>query len=237
MSHPVDHARSVLGIDAAWTLRNPSGVALIAESPSGWRLAAVAGSYDSFIGRPSAGLDQHADPAALIAACVRLVGQAPDLVAVDMPLARHPIERRRASDDAVSRAYGARHCSTHTPSAERPGKISGRMTAAFEQAGYPLATSRIDGRALIEVYPHPALVELSRAERRLPYKVQKIRAYWPELTPAERRLRLSVVWANIVERLEGQITGVATALVIPSPIAPGRDWKSFEDKLDAVVCA
>ena len=41
--------RSVLGIDAAWTTKNPSGVALVAETSNGWELIRVAGSYSEFV--------------------------------------------------------------------------------------------------------------------------------------------------------------------------------------------
>jgi len=43
--------RAVLGIDAAWTATEPSGVALAVEDASGWRLVAVDGSYDHFQAR------------------------------------------------------------------------------------------------------------------------------------------------------------------------------------------
>ena len=40
--------RCVVGIDAAWTVTEPSGVALAVDD-NGWRLAAVAPSYDDFL--------------------------------------------------------------------------------------------------------------------------------------------------------------------------------------------
>ena len=77
-----------------------------------------------------------------------------------MPLSRKPITGRRASDDAVSRAYGSRHCSTHTPNTVRPGRISDELTEGFGAAGYPLLTlANAEPPGLVEVYPHPALVE------------------------------------------------------------------------------
>ncbi|RYE38187.1 MAG: DUF429 domain-containing protein, partial [Hyphomicrobiales bacterium] len=139
--------RAVIGIDAAWTLTEPSGVALVVED-RGWRLAAVAPSYDAFIGIA------HGEPAsvartrgslpdavALIAAARTMSKSAIDLVAIDMPLSREPITSRRASDRAVNVAYSARWCSTHTPSAVRPGKISDDFRSDFEAAGYPLRTT------------------------------------------------------------------------------------------------
>ena len=42
--------RAILGIDAAWTLTQPSGVALVAEDAAGrWRLVASAASYGRFL--------------------------------------------------------------------------------------------------------------------------------------------------------------------------------------------
>jgi len=41
-------ARAVLGIDAAWTAGEPSGVALITDGGTGWRLLEVAASYEQF---------------------------------------------------------------------------------------------------------------------------------------------------------------------------------------------
>lgn len=81
----------VLGVDAAWTEDNPSGVALAVEKGQGWRLVCVTPSYAHFEGRADAQtLPRGAkpDPAALLAAAERLAGAAPDLVAIDMPLSR-----------------------------------------------------------------------------------------------------------------------------------------------------
>jgi predicted RNase H-like nuclease len=229
------HGQTVLGIDAAWTLTRPSGVALARVQDGVWRLVDVAASNGDFCANRTT--HPPASAAALIEACESRCGQRPAVVAVDMPLAKGPIVARREADNAVSRAYGARHCSTHTPSALRPGRISDDLTAGFKEVGYRLATERLATPALIEVYPHPALVELTGAPRRLPYKVSKIRNYWPDLAPAARRVAVIDVWAQIVTALEGQIEGVVVALPLPSATAPGRDLKAFEDQLDAVVCA
>jgi predicted RNase H-like nuclease len=227
--------RAVLGIDAAWTEIQPSGVALAEEIGGEWRLATVAASYADF-GANRTDLSA-ASAAGLISASEAVCGRAPAIVAVDMPLANTPIVARREADNAVSRAYGARHCSTHTPSAIRPGPVSDRLRAGFTDLGYQLATQAIAGPSLIEVYPHPALVELTGAGRRLPYKAAKVRAYWPGLAPAARRVRLIEVWADIIAALDGVIIGVSAALPLPRADAPVRRLKAFEDQLDAVVCA
>jgi predicted RNase H-like nuclease len=226
--------RVVLGIDAAWTASQPSGVALVAETDDGWVLCVVAPSYGVFC---STSESTSVEAVALIAASTGHAGRKPDLVAIDMPLAHSPVTCRRVSDNTVSRAYGARHCSTHTPSAVRPGSISDRLTAGFTNVGYALATERVAGPSLVEVYPHPALVELTGEAVRLPYKVAKLRAYWPGLPPRERRLAVIEVWRRITAALNRNIAGVAERLPLPSPDEGGRVLKAFEDKLDAVVCA
>jgi predicted RNase H-like nuclease len=236
--------RAVLGIDAAWTAGQPSGVALVVEEPTGWRLAACASSYGNFhalaenrgapASPPSGSLP---DAAALLQSGRLLGGRGVDLIAIDMPMARNPIVGRRASDDAVSRTYGARHCGTHSPSAQRPGRISDDLRSGFEASGYPLLTSGVVGHGLIEVYPHPALVELAASPMRLKYKFGRARGYWPDICGPERRRLLLQQWNLIVGLLDREINGVASALRLPDLDASAAAMKGFEDMLDAVVCA
>jgi predicted RNase H-like nuclease len=237
--------RAVLGIDAAWTLTRPSGVALAVESADGWHLIAVTPSYQRFQALADTRLSPEKRPSgsppdavALLTAASALCGRPIDLVAIDMPLAHSPIDGRRFSDDAVSRAYGARKCGTHTPSATRPGPISDDLKRAFEGVGYPLQTDVCSTPGIVEVYPHPALVELAAATERLRYKASKIRAYWPPpATSLERRTLLCQQWSVIVALLEGEIAGVKALLPALEVSASGREMKAYEDQLDAIVCA
>lgn len=237
--------RAVLGIDAAWTNTQPSGVAVALKAGDGWRLRAVAPSYRHFQAlacgvsvtdpRPTGSEPSASD---LLASVTKLCGSAPDLVAIDMPLSRKPISGRRASDDAVSRAYGARHCSTHTPSTVRPGKISDDLTQSFGSAEYTLLTQApAKPPGLVEVYPHPALVEFACAPTRLKYKAGKGRTYWPGRTPAERRSLLLEEWRVIVSVLDARLPGVERLLPALNAAAKGFELKAYEDKLDAIVCA
>jgi predicted RNase H-like nuclease len=234
--------RIVLGIDAAWTEREPSGIALVADDGTGWGLVDAAASYDGFL-MPSGGepIVRHRgsipDVRRIISAVELKTGSMPDLVAIDMPLSSMPIVGRRGPDNLISSLYGARGGGTHSPSALRPGQISDGLRVEFDAAGYPLAVAKLTTRDLIEVYPHPALIELASAERRLPYKHSKIGKYWRQETPAVRRQKLLEVWARIVDLLDGQVQGTKAALLLPAADARGHQMKAFEDKLDAVVCA
>ncbi len=234
---------AVLGIDAAWTPTGHSGVALVVKEQGSWRLLAVESTFDRFVAlKNRSSPNETACPPRSKALHVLTTAQTfcdckIDLIAVDMPMARSPILGRRCSDNAVSQAYGARKCGTHSPTALRPGRVSDEMTEMLMRAGYPLQTLAIAGGGLIEVYPHPALVELACAAQRLPYKAAKARAYWPELDREERRARLFQTWLKIVDLLEAEIAGVRQALRPPAPSATLAELKAYEDALDAVVCA
>ena len=138
--------RAVLGIDAAWTITQPSGVALAVERSNGWRMIAAAASYQRFHAqadrrqppeqRPSG---SKPDAMALLLSASVLCGAPLDLVAIDMPLALTPIVGRRLADDEVSRAYGARKCGTHTPGPKRPGRLSDALREGFEDNWLPAA--------------------------------------------------------------------------------------------------
>jgi predicted RNase H-like nuclease len=236
--------RSVLGIDAAWTCKNPSGVALAAETARGWELITVEPSYQHFLtlnakdpALKNRALGSIPNPLGLLDSCNARLGRRVDVVAIDIPLSLKPINGRRVSDDAVSREYGKRCCSTHSPSASSPGQISDNLRKNFKREGYPLQTVAISPPSLIEVYPHPALVELARAPERLKYKAKKIAKYWPNTPAGERRANLYREWEKIVILLEKEIRGVSAKLPRLGSGASGIEIKAYEDSLDAVVCA
>ena len=178
----------VLGIDAAWTTHTPSGVALVQRTTAGWSCLAIAPSYDSHMAQASGpGGDPQKkatgstpDPAALFEASKQFAGAEVSCVSVDMPLATTPITSRRAADTAISSRFGPKGCAVHSPSAERPGTIADQLRADFAALGYPLHTSCSDQAdpALIERYPHVALLALLHRNYRVPYKVSRSGQYW-----------------------------------------------------------
>lgn len=225
----------VVGLDAAWTMHNPSGVALARVSARGTQLLAVAPSIGQFTG--GAG-----DVDALLATACRIAGRAVDLVAVDMPIAATPFVARRASDNAVTRAFARYGIGTHSPTADRPGPHGQSMCDAFLAAGFRLATAGADltrGRWVMEVYPHPALVRLLKSSYRRPYKCGNTLKYWPDLDQTGRRRQLLAEWRSIRRALADRLPGTDQLLGLP-PTEGGlgsRAMKGWEDQLDAIVCA
>jgi predicted RNase H-like nuclease len=252
MTHP--STAVLLGIDAAWTDRNPSGMALLHGGASHPRLVRIARSFGEALRvTDSASLDWLA-PAAVEPDVLPdvLTHWGPiDLAAVDMPLGRSRISSRRPADTALSSAYGARKAAVHSPGEERPGAVGRQLHAALEQAGLSLLTTDANaelvspgpGRWFFETYPHAAIIELMGLSRRLPYKLARRAKIW-SYAPPETRLRWVAVQLDVLRAgLDGVVEGVAS--VVPSAQellgAAGRRriavLKGVEDALDAVVCA
>lgn len=239
---------AVLGIDAAWSPRNPSGVALIKAKDDGrWEYVDVAPSYDSFINlADSIPVDWNARLTGgaltarinqLLTAAIELLGgERVTVIAVDMPLSREPIQGRRVADDAISREFGGRGCGTHSPNVLGAG-IADELCQILADLGYPLAVNNpgeLIAPATIEVYPHPALLCLLDLNYRLPYKVGKSRRYWPRTTAEERVRNLLAHFRQIHAGLSGEIDGIPDFLPEAGSL---NSLKRYEDALDALVCA
>jgi predicted RNase H-like nuclease len=241
---------AILAIDPAWTPEAPSGVALVHGTRREWRCRGLAPSYSEFVSlangtpvdwttRPTGGLP---DVEELVRAAQRLSGTVSvDLVTIDMPLSMSPIHARRTADSEISRLFGGRGCSAHSPSAVRPGPISDLLREEFGRLGYPLATTAIPAGAtpaLIEVYPHPALLALLGATYRVPYKVSRAGKYWPGRPPKVRRRNLVENWVKIQAAIALSISDAN--LPLPSPDAVDQlstsGLKRYEDALDALIC-
>lgn len=234
--------QAVLGIDAAWTDHEPSGVALLQQNGPRWRCLRVAPSYSAFCQNftwEDPVLGAPIDINAVLKRCRHLLdGKEPRTIAVDMPLARVAVGARRCADNEVSRRFGHCKCSTHSPSPARPGATGRHLHDGFARRGYSLATtSGRDLPALLEVYPHVALLGLTGRGERLPYKVAKNSKYWRDCAAERRKQSLSEEWGAIVARLRQHVDDID----LPLPERPQERsfqyLKRFEDAIDALVSA
>jgi len=243
----------ILGIDAAWSMANPSGVALLGrDAPaSRWRLLRAAPSYGAFVlegGQgPVAWLGDHPVQACGLKDVFEVIrgrwaGASLRLVAVDMPLASGPeaVNTRRPSDNLISKAFGAMGCGTHSPTKERPGLAGIALQEALRQEGIPLVVDgAIPQGGAIEVYPHPAIMRLLGLDYRLEYKIGKSGRFWPGVGRKERKVRLMEAFKLIHEGLQGEVDGIALPLPEGEVLdgLPFSRLKLLEDGLDALVCA
>ncbi len=239
----------ILGIDAAWTAHQPSGIALVQRTNAGWNCLALTPSYETFIAQASGQVwdaqqkasGSRPDPQALLRASKQLAEEEVSCVAVDMPLATTPITSRRRADTAISSRFGPRGCAVHSPSAERPGAIADQLRADFAALGYRLLTSGSEQAtpALIEVYPHVALLALLNRNYRVPYKVSRSGQYWKaeQLSRSERIERLLDQFREIKTGLDAHIRGIPEFIPEPSEVTTLASLKPVEDMLDGLICA
>jgi predicted RNase H-like nuclease len=232
----------VLGIDAAWTSRNSSGVALISTGRARPRLIRASPSFEEFVKGAGPGdwkprHDFRASLGDVLAKAEEIGDGSVAVVAVDMPLSASTIRGRRFCDSQISKAFGSRGCATHTPTIDRPGDVSTQFLRAATTAGFVLKTQRKSPPktpALLEVYPHPALLFLLASDYRLPYKFAKRRTYWREYSKPQRLEKLTRVWNGILRGLESKID---MSLTLDCVDRPNWYWKKWEDLIDAVVCS
>lgn len=167
-----------------------------------------------------------------------LGGERPSIVTIDMSVATVPISARRAAETAISRQFGGRLCSAHSPDSVRPGEIGDNLTQDFATAGYGVATLETPCghlNRLVEVYPHPALLTLLGVPTRFPYKVDKSGTYWRGTSVSHRIGKLLDGFHRIRAALQLHLTGINLPLPNNSQTLAGL--KRYEDGLDALVCA
>lgn len=241
----------ILGIDAAWTEKHPSGVALVKGCLQDWHCIAIAPSYESFVDIAAnkqvdwnRGLfkSSHLNVSALIGAAEKLAGESVDIVAIDMPISKDKITARRQADSSLSEDFGRFQAAVHSPSESIPGKHGERITKDFSHHGFEVSTTEGGSdskKPLLEVYPHAALIRLLELNTRLKYKVAKSKKYWPNLSKENRMefLMQNILAAYNVLNTFIKPTNPHGDIVFPAKPENFSHLKSIEDSLDALVCA
>jgi histidinol-phosphate phosphatase family protein len=213
-----------VGIDLAWSPRNPSGGAVVASEGKLLCATASLGGDDEILE-----FIVSAVPAGL-----------PGVVAIDAPLAvpndtgGRPCDRQAA---AVFRRFEASPYLANRRSLARYGGLRAEdLTRRLRFLGFrhdPHIVRQADTRQVVEVFPHPATVSLFHLDRTLKFKARSGRDY-------------PLRWQALI-RLRNLLTGLAEAepplhlpphfLTMQIQGARGRAFKEAEDLLDAVVCA
>lgn len=93
--------------------------------------------------------------------------------------------------------------------------------------------------ALLECYPHIALLALVKRDYRVPYKVSRSGQYWKaeKLSRRERIERLLEQFRAIKAGLDERISGIPEFIPDPSGITTLASLKPVEDMLDGLICA
>jgi len=155
----------------------------------------------------------------------------PGLVAVDAPTLIPNATGTRLPDRLTHKYFGKYHAGCYPANLNRP--FADRTVSfglSLEQAGFshaPTIVPQVPGRYQIEVFPHPAQVNLFGLDRILKYKKGNL---------DDRRLALGQLRHYILETLPS----LEPALQPPElPEIPqgGAALKNLEDMLDSLICA
>ncbi|GAA4020640.1 DUF429 domain-containing protein [Deinococcus rubellus] len=215
----------LIGLDLAWSARNPSGVAVLEGNRDGARL-----TFSGVLG-DDAGLLAFLDS--------QLCG--PSIVAIDAPLSVPNLTGQRPAEAQLAAVFGRFQAGAHPANRTLLGRYNGGvlrgewLRAALEERGFaddPHHLADPDVRAMVEVYPHAAMVALFGLGRTLKYK-QK----------GQGREALDAAWAEYhrhlanLEQAGPPLTGLEVLLAADPSTLKGRVLKSHEDEADAVMCA
>lgn len=228
----------VLGIDAAWTSKGSSGIALLKCLPDSLPELVRAGrSYEEFcygkidwVKTPQGTLPNFKD-------IFYSVNEKVDIVALDIPLSPKPISGRRNSDNIISHKYGKFGASAHTPSINRPGQISTSIYEQLIKHGYTWSFKHTVLQTFIEIYPHTAILELFNFNYRFEYKVSKRTRYWPNLTPEIRKKNIVGKLLELKEKLKSEVNNLDDFLINIDIQSSFKILKSYEDLIDSIISA
>ena len=214
-----------IGLDLAWSARNPSGVAVLEENRDGARL-----TFSGVLG---------SDTELLAFLDLQLGG--PALVAIDAPLSVPNLTGRRPAEAELGAVFGRFQAGAHPANRTLLGRYNGGVLrgewirdalAARGLSDDPHHLSAPDTRAVVEVYPHAAMVALFGLGRTLKYKHKR-----------QGREALDAAWAEYHRHLanlavaEPPLTGLEALLSTDPLTLKGRALKSHKDEVDAVMCA
>ncbi len=209
-------AACAVGIDLAWSARHPSGVCAL--DPGGGVVAEGWLGGDEEI---AGWVEAHLAPG-------------PAVVAVDAPLHVPNEVGRRPCETELSRAYGGRRAGPHSSNRSLFLRVHDRVrgedvAARLRHLGFGDPWSGA-GRTLVEVYPHPGLIEVFGLPERLAYKAKRGRSV------ADRRAGLRHL-AELLASLAGAEPPLAAPRLEIGDGLRGAGLKAAEDLLDARFCA
>ena len=212
-----------IGLDLAWSARNPSGAALIVGDAAQGRLAASAllGGDDEVI----AWVHEHA-------------GSGPAIVAVDAPLVVPNQTGRRGAEAEIGQAFARYQAGAHAANRVRlavDGVVRGEALverlAALGFVHEPAVTALRPVRQVIEVFPHPAMVALFGLSRTLKYKARPGRSLETRIAELHR------LQAYLRGLAEPALADADELLRYPLQFPVKARMKDYEDRLDGLVCA
>jgi predicted RNase H-like nuclease len=157
-----------VGIDLAWSPRNPSGGAVLSASGDVLASTSALGGDEQVVDFVTEALPRNL----------------PGLVAIDAPLSVPNETGARPCDRNVASVFGRFHAAPYPANRQNLNRYGGLRAEAIrrrlEALGFrndPAIGRKDDTRRVIEVFPHPATVSLFQLSYTLKYKTRPSRSY------------------------------------------------------------
>ena len=215
-----------VGIDLAWSEKNNSAISVIKAEKENGELK----YFNSRIKTNEEIVDW----------VISKIKNSWALIAIDAPLVVPNENGMRVADKLTTKLFRRYNAGTHPANRNCLGRYGGLRGEAlanlFEKHGYkhnPYIKPRRKVKAIIEVYPHPAIVVLFNLSKIIQYKARKGRDY---------KFR----W-NEFKRLQDYIIGLKnykpSLKIHPEHVKrditklKASSLKEFEDFLDSIICA
>ncbi len=158
------------------------------------------------------------------------------IVAVDAPTLIPNATGSRLPDKLTHKHFGKYHAGCYPANLGLPfAQRTVNFGLELESRGFlhaPTMEAQKPGRYQIEVFPHPAIVQLFGLQRILKYKKGRI---------SDRHLELTKLYNYIADILPTLDPPLSTVPLVDSFISSipktGAALKATEDKLDSIICA
>lgn len=161
------------------------------------------------------------------------MGTDPGAIAVDAPTLIPNQTGMRLPDRLAHKYFGRYHAGCYPANLNLPfAQRTTQFGLSLETRGFhhaPTIAPRWPGRYQMEIFPHPATIHLFGLTRILKYKKGTLAQRYPELSKL-RQLCLTYLpqrSPNLILQAEQ----------LPLPERTGKAMKTFEDKLDSLICA
>ncbi|MEO1684317.1 MAG: DUF429 domain-containing protein [Cyanobacteria bacterium J06631_12] len=155
----------------------------------------------------------------------------PAIIAVDAPTLIPNETGMRSPDRLAHKYFGKYHAGCYPANLGRPfAQRIIQFGQALERRGFchaPTVKPQKIGRYQVEVFPHPATIQLFNLPQILKYKKGRL---------ADRRQALGELRNYLLTSLPRQNPPL-NAVSLPEVPAGGKALKALEDKLDSIVCA
>jgi len=211
----------IIGIDLAWaTEKNTSAIAIGELSKAGFYISKI---IDSVLG-----LDN----------IINIIDGEKDAVgiAVDAPLIINNMTGQRECEKALSKVYAGRRAGCHASNQTLyPNAPSVQLSENLLAKGFIHLGMSQQKNWQIEIYPHPAIIEIFNLKQRLLYKKGKVE------DKKQGQIKLAGLINSLSQSTQLKLTLCAEANDFLSATSisskKGLKLKQNEDALDSIICA